>query len=400
MRSFLKSLGNPQRRLKNVIHIAGTNGKGSTLSFLESMLMPFITENNLKIAKYTSPHLVTVRERFRINGDLISDQDYTRLEKFIEEKASQYVAQSKSLKNKEILTFFEKLTALAFCFFVEKSADIVLLETGLGGRLDATNVINPALSLITSVSEDHQDYLGDSIEQIAAEKAGILKPDIPFITSAEGTPVEIIRQIAERIGAPEIPINTYAINYKKLGLKGRHQAKNARLAVSAYEYIMRNIFKTEPRKQDYLKIYEHQPWMGRFQEFNVRERKVILDGAHNLQGAIALDEALREYYPDKKRIWLMGFLKTKNSHDMIKRLLLRKDTVIFTYPTQQDKSRDLEELALYAKDMLEKPPILMPELSDALRVFKAKISDEKDSIGIISGSLYLIGNILPELGVD
>jgi dihydrofolate synthase/folylpolyglutamate synthase len=385
IKSFLQSLGNPQDKLSNVIHIAGTNGKGSTLAFLEVLLK----SRNLQIGKYTSPHLVKLNERFILDGKEITDSEFENL-----------FAELSKLKDFMDLTFFEKLTALAFRWFADKQPEYLLLETGLGGRLDATNVVSrPKICLITNIGFDHQEYLGNTIEQIATEKAGILKTNVAFTTTAEGKAKEVILSRAKQIGAIECPLSEIELSEKELGLKGQHQVANARLALTAYEYL----FGKDEALQKKSLLRNSIPWRGRFQEIKIKNSSIILDGAHNIEGILSLRASLNEYYPNTKRIFLLGFSANKDYQKCIEALLNKGDTAYFTQATEAPSlsldPRLLTESTLNLKGI--KAQNLTTQNNSREEVFQdfVEIVEKKpNSLGIVAGSLYLVGDFLKFVG--
>ena len=427
IKTFLALIGNPQDTIPFTVHIAGTNGKGSTLAFLEALLSQF----PLKTGKYTSPHLISITERFSINGQNIAEQ---RLDHLIQEFSEIDLFHE--------LTFFEKLTACAFKYFAEEKVDILLLETGLGGRLDATNVIaKPSICLISSIDIDHTEFLGNSIEEIAREKAGILKTHIPFATTAHEPALSVIRFRAKEISSPEIHLNADIKNLitnndsgdsppKSLGLKGIHQVDNAMLAVTAFDYLLDSFvsnicpeqlikdIQTKEKQDLYKPIFSPISWLGRFQEIEYKSKKIILDGAHNQEGAQSLRDNLDIYFPIEKRMWLFGSLKTKNWQSFLKTLIRTNDQVFPIYASQQNLSVSPSEINAFLSNDLG---ILKTFNVDYQRVEKEEFIDflaeqesgQKDidqefdnkfeefinsipenSIGIITGSLYLIGRVL------
>jgi dihydrofolate synthase/folylpolyglutamate synthase len=386
IKTLLTALGNPQDTIPYVIHIAGTNGKGSTLAFLESLLK----NSSFKVGKYTSPHLISVTERFVIDGEPISE---AKLEEIV------CLLNSSSEIFKE-LTFFEKLTAAAFYYFAQEQVDILLLETGLGGRLDASNVVaKPALTLITNIGFDHQEFLGESLSEIAVEKAGILKKNIPFCTTADEPALSVIREQAKKISAIELNLQNFSIPEQQLHLKGKHQKQNALLALNAYLYLINQVLpgqsNLEPQEIKYSAVYNAH-WPGRFQEINYENCKIILDGAHNQAGAQSLKLTLKEFFPSKKKVWLLGFLKNKDFESMLNELIDPNDCVILTLPTNDSKSASLEILEACASKLKRASKVLSIENpKDALQVFCEKLKENpSEQIGIVSGSLYLVGEIL------
>jgi dihydrofolate synthase / folylpolyglutamate synthase len=384
IKTLLEAIGNPQDTIPYVIHVAGTNGKGSTIAFLGALL----NQLGIKIGVYTSPHLNSVTERFKINQKQIEVQRLNDILKLLMEQ-----------QEFNALTYFEKLTAAAFKYFAEEKVDVLLLETGLGGRLDATNIINkPTLCLITNVTLDHQEYLGNTIEEIAYEKAGILKPQVPFMTSATEPALTVIRNEAIKIGAPEKLLNNLLMSGKKLGLKGPHQCDNANLAANAFYFLCEQIpFISQKAKEIEAQlldpIYQTQNWPGRFQEINLNRQKIILDGAHNIAGAMALRLTLHEIFPNEKRVWLLGFLKNKDHSEILKTILQPNDKIIFTHPTEAKLSADLDDLRLKANALGCNEIILCKEARQAFKELQQLLTDQ-NTIGIVSGSLYLIGKIL------
>ncbi|HEY9886644.1 MAG TPA: hypothetical protein V6C96_05210, partial [Vampirovibrionales bacterium] len=319
-------LGNPQNKIQHVVHIAGTNGKGSTLAFLEALLRN--NSLNLKsgrkkllIGKYTSPHLISVRERFLINGHKITENAFNDLWKELS-----------TVEGFEQLSYFEKLTALAFKYFTDEQVDVLLLETGLGGRLDATNCVKlPTLCLISSVGKDHEEYLGNTLELIAKEKAGILKAQIPYLSSLKGALKQVVSEEAQRKGAIELSLAKYRLDSLRLGLKGKHQVENAELALNAYKYLKPLLFQDSLNNQiteeDISLLYKPINWPGRFQSVSVNQKKFILDGAHNVDAAISLRSVLDMNYKNKSVNWILGFQNTKDWKEVLKILLRDGDTV-------------------------------------------------------------------------
>lgn len=379
IKTFLQAIGNPQNKIPYIIHTAGTNGKGSTLAFLQSLL---VNNTNLKIGKYISPHLVCITERFWSDGKFICKK---RLETILEE-LNQRVEFAE-------LSYFEQLTAVSFKFFAEEKTDLLLLETGLGGRLDATNIIDkPTLCLITNISYDHQEFLGDTLEKIAYEKAGILKPQIPYFCTAEEPALSIIKKRAAEINAPELEFKNFAL--PELGLKGEYQKKNALLALNAYFYLQKALPENfKENLVDYQTcLKQNQNWRGRFEEINYKNHKIILDGAHNEAGAKALKENLKSFKQNK--VWLLGFLKTKDYQKFLQTLLEPNENqiIILTNATEEDKSANLNQI----KDFLQKnyPQTKIIIQAQTQKAFEEFLEQTKGNLGIVSGSLYLIGKVL------
>ncbi|MDJ0626276.1 MAG: Mur ligase family protein [Candidatus Caenarcaniphilales bacterium] len=385
IKSFLSVLGNPQDTIQNIVHVAGTNGKGSTIAFLESLL----TNLAFKVGKYTSPHLINLTERYQINGEQITKEKFNSLFNALS-KYSQFAT----------LTHFEKLTAIAFQYFAEQNVDLLLLETGLGGRLDATNCIKkPILSLITNIGHDHQDFLGDTLQEISKEKAGILKPNIPFMTTAKGISLEVIVSQAQRIHSPQIELRKFILDKTKLGLKGSYQEGNAQLALNAFKYIHGLLNPQLPFKEDsYIEtaIYKTQNWPGRFEIRQLKNKNIILDGAHNKEAANGLKQSLDEYFPKEKRIWLLGFLKNKDYREFLNQAVQKEDSVIFTFADTEVNSVVPKDLVIASSQIIQNIKISTnSEIREAFESAKNQLlKEEQKTILVVSGSLYLVGKVM------
>ncbi|MBI1912490.1 MAG: bifunctional folylpolyglutamate synthase/dihydrofolate synthase [Deltaproteobacteria bacterium] len=346
IKELLEALGDPQARFPS-IHIAGTNGKGSTSAMLASVLK----SAGLKVGLYTSPHLVRFNERIRISGKEISNKDISRLASVVKEAAAKTSSADK-------ITFFEFTTAMAFLYFMDKKVDMAILETGMGGRLDATNTVAPLVSIITNIGMDHTDYLGDTIEKIAYEKAGIIKKNTPVITAAENTDaLDVIKNIADKKNAPlyvfkkdfKVSPHKDRFNYKglsadlrelKTNLAGRHQFKNASCALAALEILRDKGFNISDKaiKQGLNEV----EWPGRIEIIN-KKPLLILDSAHNPEGAATLRQALKEF-KYKKLTLVLGIMADKDIDGIIKRLAPLADWVIITRP-KTDRAASLELLS-------------------------------------------------------
>ena len=350
----LELLGNPQDKLK-YIHVAGTNGKGSVCAILDSILQ----EAGYKTGLYTSPHIWDYTERIKICGKEIS-----------KDKFAEYV--QKICACKIHLTEFEILTVMMFLYFAECHVDIVILETGLGGRFDATNVIkNNLCSIITQIDLDHTDRLGKTKDEIAFEKAGIIKKGCPVITSMG---YEAIKDKADEMNSLFIFASPFVkpefIN--ALALKGMHQQDNLALAISAVNYLFKEI--SDDIIIEALKKVKNP---ARFQYFE--DRKLIIDASHNPNGVKALRDNLDYYFPNEKRRFIFGCLKTKDYESMMKILFREEDEVYlnsFSYPN----SCSYEMLS-------DKCPIKAFEYKDE-NVFM-----KPDKLNIICGSFYMLSSI-------
>jgi dihydrofolate synthase / folylpolyglutamate synthase len=312
--ALCKKLGNPHEKLKT-IHVAGTNGKGSTSHTLAAIYQ----KNGYKTGLYTSPHLVEFTERIKINGQEISQQfviDFTE--------------KIKPLLSEINPSFFEITVAMAFEYFQKESVDIAIIETGLGGRLDSTNIINPMISIITTVGFDHMDMLGDSLEKIASEKAGIIKKSIPVVIGncISNDALNVIQQKAITENAPLIQIDTSI--YVKSDLKGDFQQNNLHLALKAIE-LLQNIFPLEEEliNQALLEICSLTNFQGRWQTI-LDNPLIICDVGHNEEG---IQVVLREIEKTgRKPFFVLGFVKEKDL-EKIAPLFPKEATYCFVTPS-------------------------------------------------------------------
>ncbi|MDD5687184.1 MAG: bifunctional folylpolyglutamate synthase/dihydrofolate synthase [Elusimicrobia bacterium] len=296
IKGFLDFIGNPQDKIK-IIHVAGTNGKGSVCAYISTILQ----KAGYKVGLYTSPHLLDIRERIQVNRNKIIEDDFAK-----------FTSEYSIIDNRYSLTYFEFLTAMAFWYFVKMKVDFAVVEVGLGGRLDATNVLKtPLISIITNISLEHTQYLGNTLGNIAGEKAGIIKEKGIVITSASGEALRVIRKIAKTKHANILKVQKNR-NYK-ISLFGKHQEQNANLAITACRFL--NI--PERYIVDGLK---KTVWPGRFEirqvKIKQKEIKVILDGAHNPSGISMLHNSIREYF-GRKINFVFGVLKDKNYQEMV-----------------------------------------------------------------------------------
>lgn len=379
---ILELLGNPQDKLQ-IIHVAGTNGKGSVCAILSNILF----KQGYNVGLYTSPHLFEYTERIKINNSDISQADF-----------SSYILKICNIaqQNDIFLTEFEILTATAYKYFFDRDVDIVIIETGLGGRLDATNVVkNPALSIITSISIDHIDRLGDSIEKIAFEKAGIIKDNSSLVISENNLGFEVIKTVAKAKNASiKIPktkvnfsfegnINYAIINDEKheFALLGLCQKQNLELVLEAVESL--NKCGLLISKEAIIEGLKTVKWPARLQY--IRERNLIIDGAHNVDGAKQLKASLDYYFPNIPRVWIYGSLNTKEYVKIVKILFNENDKVFFCKFSNKNSigARAIEK---YTKIKIQKN----------INIAKAEnILDNYNEnwIRIVTGSFYMIGEI-------
>lgn len=354
--AVLDLLGNPQDKLK-CIHVAGTNGKGSVCAIIASIL----TEAGMKTGLYTSPHIFEYTERIKINGCEISKDDFVKYIFEICEIAD---------KNDIHLTEFEILTAVMFKYFSDNNVEVVVLETGLGGRFDATNVIKRNLcSIITHIDLDHTDRLGNTRSKIAFEKAGIIKPDCPVLT-CEG--YEEIKDRADECNSLFVMVAPYE-DTANLSLKGTCQQENLSLALAA----VRLLFPKIPQSviQDGIKSVKHPC------RFQVCDNNLIIDACHNPNGAMALRESLDFYYPDKKRCFVFGCLKNKDYKKMMEILFEKRDEIYF-YHFNNKNSCTVDEL----QEVCEFPSKQFTSLEEL----------PDDYLKIVCGSFYMLNEIIPQ----
>lgn len=359
IRALTAKLGEPQNFYRT-IHVAGTNGKGSVCAMLAEMLRA----SGLKVGLFTSPHLESYCERIRINGENISETDFAEM--IFRVKACGVEC-----------THFEALTAAAYLYFKERAVDVAVIEVGLGGLYDSTNVITPELSIITNVALDHENILGD-LDGIARNKAGIIKPNVPCVTGATGRPLEIIRAVAADKNAPLYEVTAPA--NVALNLRGDYQRMNAAIAIRAARVLKLDDTATATG-------LTRVRWAGRFEVVETSAGTVIIDGAHNPDGASALRRSLDAAYPDGRRTWLFGVLRDKDFATMIKILFRADDLVIVTEP-QSERAASTAEICA----ALHERGIDCTAIEDNAAAVERLMSSGGD-VKIIAGSLYLIGTV-------
>jgi len=395
----LAVLGNPERAYPSV-HITGTNGKGSVSAMLASVLK----QGGLKTGLFVSPHLEDYTERIQVNGEFIGQSDFAAAIAAVKQAADILTAQGG-----ESPTQFEVLTAAAFWHFAKVKVDYAVIEVGLGGLYDSTNVITPRLSVITNVTLEHADKCGGTLEGVAEHKAGIIKPNTPLVTGASGRPLSIILQKAAAFHAPALiygrdfradsrdfdPSGQNILyefegaqkNYR-LSLLGQHQAVNAALAVTAARILAKGERRIDERAiADGL---QKARWPGRFEVVACGEQRIILDGAHNPAGIIALRQALDDYFPASPCLFVLGILRDKNIPAMLKNLLRPNDKVIVTRP-DSPRAAAPEELLPQVQNICAASSIGVPQAAMA----EALASGEP--LVVVCGSLYLVGAIRKKL---
>ncbi|MBZ4652874.1 MAG: FolC bifunctional protein [Peptococcaceae bacterium] len=398
---LLALLGNPHESIP-VIHIGGTNGKGSTTAILAAVLK----EAGYKVGTYTSPHLISYTERYMINGHPIPEEEFARLVSEVVPLSEQVYASTS-----EYPTEFEVLTALAFLYFYREKVDILLLEVGLGGDIDSTNVVSsPLLSIITNVTLDHQDYLGPTPREIAVRKGGIIKKNRPVITAAQDEEVlDVLRSIAQEKGAPfhevckevqwaklsedeigqTFRVQTREQNYGELylPLQGDHQLVNGATAVLALEILQSQGWNITREK--IKKGFAAAAWPGRL-EIMGRDPLVVIDGAHNAAGIEALARWLRKKRARHLRVILIiGMLADKDRLGAANLLAPLVDKVIITKPLSP-RAGNWQELGTYFQKETGDVSVI-EDLKGALNQ-GLKEAGENDLV-LITGSLYLIGEV-------
>ena len=381
VQGILERLGNPERRMGIVVHVGGTNGKGSTVAMLDAILR----RSGARVARYSSPHLTSLRERIVIDGAPISEAAIVEVSARVDAAGG------------EALTFFERITVIAMLAFADAAPDVTLLEVGLGGRLDATNVVDAEIAVVTGVALDHQALLGDTLELIAAEKAGIFKAGQSVIIGASGEPaaVEVLAAAAKRVGAGRIELvhAASASSMPTLGLRGSHQRSNAASAVSAYRELVRCGITSigDAAIHDALASATHP---GRF-ETVARAPDIILDGAHNPHGAAALARAMADL--PRPRVLLLGVSADKDVAGMVDALRGSAEHVI---ATRYDQPRALvpTELADACRSAGLANVAAMEKLDAAIA--RARELTGRHGTIVIAGSLLLVGQARALLVAD
>jgi dihydrofolate synthase/folylpolyglutamate synthase len=389
----------------NSVHIAGTNGKGSTSAAIASILQ----ENGYKVGLFTSPHLVSFTERIQINNMQIKESEVIEIASMIHD----------SMPGTDLNpTFFEFVTAMAFYYFSKNNVDWAVVETGMGGRLDATNVIHPQVSVITNISLDHREFLGNNIAEIAYEKGGIIKPGIPVITSAEmPDAVKLLSNIAKDrgselhvygkdFGGSLLKMDSKQIFFDYAGFKnysglsmsltGRYQIFNACTAIRAIEILReKGFFISDHSIKNGLINVKLE---GRLEQVS-ESPPIIIDGAHNPEAARNLADSVRELFPGKKIILVAGIMDDKDIKGILQYLIEIAESVILTKPGYE-RSASPEKLAetikRLKKNRIPESITTTASVSDALEL--AKTNCREDNIILVTGSFYTTGEVKETLG--
>ncbi len=394
---LLDKLGNPERKLQ-IIHVAGTNGKGST----SSMIYSVIQEAGYSVGFYSSPHLVHYNERFGYNGRLISDSDLARSLTVVKEACEELVEEGFDHP-----TEFEILTAAGLWFFDSLGLEYAVMEVGLGGRLDATNVVQPVISIITPIAMDHEAYLGDSLKAIAGEKAGIIKSRVPVVVGLQEEEVlEVLRARALELGSDFSAIDKEGLEilksdlsenhfiYKghdyRLALLGLHQIDNALLAIEALK-IMKDQGRIDVDEEEIRKGLLKTRWPGRLEKI-ASNPDFYIDGGHNAHGIRAVSKLLKPEEKDR-RILLLGMRQDKDYTEVLKLLLPLFREVVFTLP--------LGDMVVPVEELIEKAAEMGIEArghSDYKKALDLVYSKLKAGDQVFAmGSFYLIGEVKDEV---
>ncbi len=375
-------LGNPEKSFPRVIHVAGTNGKGSIIAFMQSIL----AASGLRVNRYTSPHLICFTERITLNGQSIS-----------QEKLCKYLHEVKIANNHNPLSLFEALTAAAFLAFVDYSADVILLETGIGGRLDVTNIIPaPAVCVISSLSYDHQEYLGKSIEEIAIEKAGIIKRGSRVVIAVQDHP-HLIDQIIDprcrQMEATREPLR--GISQEVLGLQGIYQNQNAQAAVTAVYALLGEV---DP--STVIKGLAQARWPGRMEQMSL-DPEIWLEGAHNEGGLRQLSLQIEAWQDDRPVHVYLAMASNRDLLIVIEALadcLAKRNTRVYAVDMTEELVNNV--LGTQQFHCAEKFVTLFSERGIAcekvpLTLIFDKINQNKKDFprNLITGSLYLVGKM-------
>jgi len=373
------AVGNPHARLR-FIHVAGTNGKGSTCAMLESIYRAA----GWRVGLFTSPHLVSFAERIQVSRRLISQEDVARL-------TGEIRAAIDGLGGDSPPTFFEAVTVMALKYFSEQKCDLVVWETGLGGRLDSTNIVRPLASVITNVQLDHQQWLGNTLPEIAREKAGIIKPGAPVLTATDDPgALSVIAETARQQQAP-LTVVTEPASQFEIGLAGEHQRLNAALALAVVRILQPQIPAPDSSLSEGLKATR---WDGRLQMARQPDgRLIVLDGAHNPAGAQTLAAALQARFPGRRLALILGTMADKD-YAAICRCLAPAAAKIFLSPIASDRGADPQWLADCCREVNAAAEVVVcRNIADALT------QAAKDPLVVVTGSLYFVGEAMQELGL-
>jgi dihydrofolate synthase / folylpolyglutamate synthase len=422
VREMLEALGHPERRFASVL-IAGTNGKGSTAATLSSILRVA----GHKTALYSSPHLVRINERVRVNGEAISDVEFGAIHERVERTAQELLRSGKLPWHP---SFFEMLTVMAFEYFASVGVEIAVLEVGMGGRLDATNVVEPLISVIADLALDHQKYLGDTIAEIAGEKAGIIRANGVVVTLPQHPQANdvighaILEKDARAVSAVQYvpPVSPGAAAYLAgrsvpvrgrnryplcvMGeeinvdspLAGRHQLRNIALAIATAGELAQFGFQVTPRQIEQGIRETH--WPGRFQVLPpsaaTHQREMVLDVAHNPAGAWALRSALSENFPSRELTFVFAAMRDKPLQEMAEILFPLAEQVVVTQVANPRAATTRELLQAAART----GAVLCEEQTVAAALASARELGHPDAVIVVTGSIFLVGEAMTLMGVQ
>ncbi len=402
-RTLLERLGNPQEKFASV-HVAGTNGKGSVCAMLDSM----IRAAGIRSGRYTSPHLYRFNERFMIDGEIITDNELLEIAGIVERSADEL-----SRSGLPYPTFFECSTAIAFCAFARSGVSVAVVETGLGGRLDATNLLHPMLSVITRIGRDHCEWLGDSLEAIAGEKAGIIKEGVPVVRGA--MPEAAARVLDERAaslgcrmidaertvsltvnrGRGSVFVSGSDRDYGTVrpSLKGYYQCENLATAVTAFE-VLGDIIGVEWPENAVTTGLETAVWHGRFQQIS-SSPVILLDGAHNRDGASALRRSIDAAFRGAPVALVLGMCVEKNVDDFLaefRGVVQRIWCVDISNPRNMGAERCAENAVRAGMEAQS-----VGGVWEAIRL-GSEWAEEAGGVLVVCGSLFLVGEVLEGWG--
>jgi len=365
-------LGNPQKKFKS-IHVAGTNGKGSSSHMLASVLQ----EAGYTVGLYTSPHLKDFRERIRINGKSVSEQ-------FV----SDFIIAHKTFFEQYRLSFFEMTVGMAFSFFAKENVDIAIIEVGLGGRLDSTNIIVPEVALITNIGLDHTDLLGDSLEKIALEKAGIIKREVPVVISETQMQIqEVFQSVAKELGAPIVFADQVVQKTYQTDLLGGYQAKNSKGIVAVLSRLKDFIISEEAIVNGLQNVTRNTGLMGRWQILG-NQPKIICDTAHNKEGLVlVIDQLLKQEFETLHMV--IGFVKEKDLNGILP--ILPKTGVYYFCKPKVERGLNPTILKTQAADFGLKGGVF-ESVKEALK--SAKMNATKRDLIFIGGSNFTVAEVL------
>jgi dihydrofolate synthase / folylpolyglutamate synthase len=428
MRVLLSAMGHPEKSFPSVL-IAGTNGKGSTAATLASILLA----SGLRTGLYTSPHLVRINERIRVNGKEISDDSFAGLHGEVDRVAERLVADGALPWHP---SFFEMMTAIAFLYFAQERVEIAVLEVGMGGRLDATNVVEPRVSVITDISLDHQKFLGNTVGEIAKEKVGIIRPGGVVVTLPQQPAAnDVIGNTILELGATGVsavpyvpPVSPGSTQYSVVGtqrtaiqfdgnqpsyryplavlgkqilvetsLVGRHQLRNVALAIAAADELRKQGLASITAGAIEMGICETR-WPGRFHRLAAHDGwpEIVLDVAHNPAGAWALRSALSERYEDRQLIFVFGAMRDKAISEIAEILFPLAERVIATRP-ENPRAASPEEIRDAGKRTAAEIETI-GEVRTAIERARECAGDR--ALVVITGSIYLVGEAMQVLGVS